>query len=179
MLMNRIIGVFKLNVDTFEEIEADQGATGQAALVVLIVALIGAFGSAIGASFANTSFFSSFLSSLIGTFVGWIAWSFVTYFVGTTFFGGKSDMGQMLRVIGFAYVPQVLAIIPCIGWIVGAVWSLIAAFIAIRQGLDLDNTKAFFTIIIGFIAFVIVMAIVGVIFGVTAAGFGALTGAFS
>jgi len=179
MLINRVIGVFKLNVDNFEEIEADEGATGQAALVVLVVALIAALGSGFGASIANTSFFSSFLSSLIGTFVGWIAWSFVTYFVGTTFFGGKSDLGQMLRVIGFAYAPQVLAIIPCIGWIVGAIWSLIAAFIAIRQGLDLDNTKAFFTIVVGFIAFVIVMAIVGVIFGVTAAGFGALTGAFS
>jgi hypothetical protein len=179
MFINRIMGVFKLNIDTFEEIEADQGATGQAALVVLIVALVAALGSGIGATFANTSFFSSFLSSLIGAFVGWFAWSFVTYFVGTTFFGGKSDLGQMLRVIGFAYAPQVLAIIPCIGWIIGIIWSLIAGFIAIRQGLDLDNTKAFFTIIVGFIAFVIVMAIVGVIFGVTAAGFGALTGAFS
>ena len=179
MFMNRIIGVFKLDVDTFEEIEADKGATGQAALVVLIVALVAALGSGIGASIANTSFFGSFLASLIGSFVGWLVWSFVTYFVGTTFFGGKSDLGQMLRVIGFASAPQVLAIIPCIGWIVGTIWWLIAAFIAIRQGLDLDNTKAFFTIIVGFIAFVIVMAIVGVIFGVTAAGFGALTGAFS
>ena len=179
MLIDRIIGVFKLNIDTFEEIEADEGATGQAALVVLVVALIGALGSGVGASFTNTSFFSSFLSSLIGTFVGWIAWSFVTYFVGTTFFNGKSNPGQMLRVIGFAYAPQVLAIIPCIGWIVGAIWSLIAGFIAVRQGLDLDNAKALFTIVVGFIAFVIVMALVGLVFGVTAAGFGALAGVFS
>lgn len=83
-------------------------------------------------------------------------------------------MGQMLRVLGFAYAPQVLSIIPCIGWLIGAIWSLIAAFIAVRQGLDLDNTKAFLTIIVGFVAIVLISAVLGLIFG----GLGALGNAF-
>ena len=174
MFMDRIIGIFKLDVATFEEIEADQSATSQAALVVLVIAIISGLGSGLGASFMQTSFLGSFASSFIATFVGWLVWSALTYFIGTNFFAGKADMGQMLRVLGFAYAPQVLSIIPCIGWLIGAIWSLIAAFIAVRQGLDLDNTKAFLTIIVGFVAIVLISAVFGLIFG----GLGALGNAF-
>ena len=37
MFWNRIVGVFKLNVATFEEVEHDSSATSQAAIVVAIV----------------------------------------------------------------------------------------------------------------------------------------------
>ena len=174
MFMERIIGVFKLDVATFEAIEADESATSQAALVVLVIAIISGLGSGLGASFLETSFLGSFASSFIATFVGWLVWSALTYFIGTSFFGGQADMGQMMRVLGFAYAPQILSIIPCIGWLVGSIWSLIAAFIAVRQGLDLDNTKAFLTIIVGFVAIVLISAVLGIIFG----GLGALANAF-
>lgn len=176
MLVQRITGVFKLDVNTFEEIEADQSATSQAAIVVLIVALVGALGSGIAATMADTSFFNSFLSSLLGTFIGWFVWSAVTYFVGTSLFGGQADLGEMLRVIGFAYAPQVLGIIPCIGWIIGVIWTLAAGFVAVRQGLDLDNGKALLTILIGLIAYVAVFFVIGLVLGGGAAAFGALTG---
>jgi hypothetical protein len=154
-MINRIIGVFRLDVATFEEIEHDPGATTQAAIIVAVVALLSALGSGIGGQIAGGTFLGSFLSTLIWAFVGWILWSAVSYFVGTTFFGGQADLGEMLRVIGFAYSPQILGIIPCIGWVVGAVWSLIAGFIAVRQGLDLDNTKALLTIAVGFLVYVV------------------------
>jgi hypothetical protein len=109
---------------------------------------------------------------LIWTFIGWAIWSGVTYLVGTNLFGGKADMGEMLRVIGFAQAPQVLGIIPCVG-IIGAIWSLIAGFIAVRQGLDLDNTKAFLTILIGFLVYIAGVCAISSVVG----GFGALTGA--
>jgi hypothetical protein len=44
----------------------------------------------------------------------------------------------------------------------------------VRQGLDLDNTKAFLTIIVGFIVIVLISAAFGLIFG----GLGALANAF-
>jgi hypothetical protein len=176
MFTDRIIGVFKLDVNTFEEIEADESATTQAALVVLIVALISGIGSGILSGSTDAGFFGGFLSSLISTFVGWLIWSAITYFVGTSLFEGVSDLGEMLRVIGFAYAPQILGIIPCIGGIVGAIWSLIAGFIAVRQGLDLDNTKALLTIAIGFIGYIVVLIIVSLIFGAGVFTLGALTG---
>jgi hypothetical protein len=47
----------------------------------------------------------------------------------------------------------------------------------VRQGLDLDNTKAFLTIVIGFIAYLVVVFLVGLVLGGGALALGALTGA--
>ncbi|HSM56106.1 MAG TPA: YIP1 family protein [Candidatus Sulfomarinibacteraceae bacterium] len=173
-MLDRIIGVLKLDAATFEEIEHDTTATSQAAMVVLIVALISAIGGGIGAAIGDSSFISSFFGSLLATFGGWIVWSAVTYFVGTFLFKGQATLDEMLRVIGFAYAPQVLGIIPCIGTLIGAIWSLIAGFIAVRQGLDLDNTNALLTIIVGFIAYIILWAILGSVFGLGGALLGAI-----
>jgi len=165
-MINRIIGIFKLDVNTFEEIEHDETATTQAALVVAIVAVLTGIGSGIGASMSKGNFLGSFFVSLVWAFVGWFLWSAVSYFIGTSLFGGKATLGEMLRVIGFAQAPQFLAIIPCLGAVVGGIWALIAGFIAIRQGLDLDNTKAFLTALIGFAVVVIGYIIIGSVFGV-------------
>jgi hypothetical protein len=171
-MFDRVIGVLKLDVGTFEAIEHDSNATGQAALIVAIVALLSALGSGVYSSITSRPFVSSFFGTLLWTFVGWFLWSVVSYFVGTSLFGGQATVDEMLRVIGYAYAPQVLGIIPCIGGIIGAIWSMIAGFIAIRQGLDLDNTKAFLTILIGFAVYVVGYIILAIILG----GLGALFG---
>jgi hypothetical protein len=168
-MFNRIMGVFKLDVNTFEAIEHDESATTQAAIIVAIVAVLSGIGSGIGASMGNGNFLTSFLLTLVWAFIGWFLWSAVSYFVGTSLFGGKGTLNGMLRVIGFAQAPQLLGIIPCIGGIIGAVWALIAGFIAIRQGLDLDNTKAFFTALIGFGVFLLGSIVIGMIGGVAGA----------
>jgi len=150
-MFNRIIGVFKLDVNNFEQIESDKSALTQAAIIVAIVSLLSGLGSGFGASIGGGNFLTSFFSTLVWGFIGWFLWALVSFFVGTTFFGGKSSIDEMLRVIGFAYSPLMLSVIPCVGPIIGSIWALIAGFIAIRQGLDLDNLKAFLTALIGFI----------------------------
>jgi hypothetical protein len=52
-MIERIIGVFKLDPQTFEDVEHDPTATAQAARVVAIVAFIGAVGSGFGATFSG------------------------------------------------------------------------------------------------------------------------------
>jgi len=171
-MFQRIIGIFKLDVHTFEEIEHDTTATSQAVIIVAIVSLLSALGAGFAAQFQQTSFFSSFLSTLVWTFIGWLLWSTVSWFVGTKFFGGQATVEEMMRVIGFAYSPQILGIIPCIGGVIGAIWSLIAGFIAVRQGLDLDNGKALLTILIGFLFYITGAIAIGIVMG----GVGALFG---
>jgi hypothetical protein len=170
-MIDRIIGVFKLDVATFESIEHDPNATTQAAIIVAISAVLSGIGSGFG-GFGDSGFLVSFITTLVWTFIGWFLWSLVSYFVGTSLFRGQATMDEMLRVIGFAYAPQFLSIIPCIGGIIGAIWSLVAGFIAVRQGLDLDNVSALLTIVVGFIVYIIGFAILGLILG----GFGALFG---
>lgn len=187
-MIQRIMGVFKLSVPTFEEIEHDQSATGQAAIVVLLVAVLGAIGAAVGASIANSTLSNlqgqlgdvdipftiptlspvgAAVNALIATFIGWLLWSALTYFIGTRLFKGEADMGEMLRVIGFAQAPRLLSVfsfIPCLGAILslaGAIWALVATFIGIRQGLDIDNGKTLLTIIISFIIVFFVNFLIG------------------
>lgn len=179
-LVERVIGVLKLDVPTFEEIEHDQTATGQAAIVVVAVAVL----AGIGAGLAGTTGFSigGLIAAILSQLFGWVVWAAVVYFVGTRFFGGTADLGEMLRVIGFAQAPNalgVLAFIPVLGPIaafVGSIWALITGVIGVRQGLDVSTGTAIIVMIIGIIAFFVVGLIFATIFGVTALGLGAITG---
>ncbi len=180
MLVQRVIGVLKLDVNTYEEIEADESATSQAAMVVAIVAIIGGLIGGGIAAIGGGSFLASFLRQLITAFISWFLWAGVTYFVGTSLFGGKSNMGQMLRVLGFAQAPGILGVIPVCGAFVGWIWSLVCTFIAIRQGLDLDNGKAAMTAGVAFIVVLIASVAIGAVLAAvglaTGAGLDALQG---
>jgi hypothetical protein len=153
-VFDRVVGIFKLDRICFEEIEHDQHATLQAFLIVIVVSLVSSLGGGLSASLRSQSFFGSFFVSLVWSFFGWLIWSVVSHLVGTGLFGGKGSLIGMMRVMGYAFVPQLLGIIPCIGGVIGAIWSLLAGFIAIRQGLDLDNLKAFLTIAVGFLIYI-------------------------
>ena len=202
-MLQRIMGVLRLNVATFEEIEHDESATSQAVIIVTIVAIVSAIGSYIGAVIGGEAIGSAMesfgdlgaageelpfdpsallgavdispvgaaFSSLVGVFIAWLLWSALTYLIGVNAFGGKATFGEMMRVIGFSYAPQVLGIfsfIPCLGAIialVGAIWSLVCGFIGIRQGLDLDNGKTILTVVISWlIALVVNLCVLGPVF---------------
>jgi len=162
-MLSRIIGVFKLSASTFEEIEHNTSLTFPAAVIVILVSLISGVGNGIFNGFVHKSFFGGFISALLSVLIGWLLWSAVTWFVGTRFFKGEADLGQMLRVIGFAYIPLVLSIIPCVGGVIGIIWAILAGFIAIRQGLDLDDLKAFLTVVVGALFYVLLTALLNAI----------------
>lgn len=162
MLLDRLIGVFILDADAFEEIEANTNATLQAAVVVAVVAVLTSFGSSV----ETTNFAGGFLTTLVWALASWFIWAGLTYFIGTSLFDGKSDLGQMLRVLGFAQAPLILGVfgfVDPIGPLIdfaGGVWSLIAGFIAVRQGLDLENSQALITVVAGWIVFWIGRAVI-------------------
>ncbi len=155
----RVIGAAKLDVNTYEEVEADEGATMQAASVVVLAALA----QAVGAAGAGINPIAAALSALIG----WAIWSGVTYFIGAYIFKGTATWGELLRTLGFAQAPgflSVLGFIPLIGWIVRfvvMVWILIAGIIAIRQALDITTGKAIAVAIIGWLLLFLPMLILG------------------
>ncbi len=162
-MLSRIVGVFKLSAATFEEIEHNTNLTFPAAVIVILVSLISGVGNGLFNGFIHKSFFSGFIGALLSVIIGWVLWSAVTWFVGTRFFKGEADLGQMLRVIGFAYVPLVLSIIPCVGGVIGIIWAILAGFIAIRQGLDLDDVKAFLTVVVGALFYIVLTAVLNAI----------------
>lgn len=177
-LAERMIGAAMLDVSVYEEVEADESATGQAALVVGLVAIAGAIG-------ASGNGGSGMTGAVFTAFMGWVIWSGLTWFIGTRFFGGTATYGELLRTLGFAMAPGVLNIlgfIPFLGGLIGfvvAIWSLVAGVIAIRQALDFDTGKAIATAVIGWaIMMAVVMTFVMFVFGAVMFG-AALGGAFS
>lgn len=154
----RVIGAAKLDIDTYEEVEADEGATLQAAGVVVLAALA----QAVGVSGSGSA-----IGAAIGGLVGWAIWAGVTYLIGAYVFKGTATWGELLRTLGFAQSPRfllVLGFIPIIGWLIGIVvfiWVLIAGIIAIRQALDITTGKAIGVAIIGWL----LMAVVSIFLG--------------
>ena len=159
-ITERMKGAALLDVATYEEVEADTTATGQAAVVVTI----GAIASAIGASRGGAG---GIIGALVASLIGWVLWAGVTYFIGTRMLGGTATWGELLRTLGFAQSPKVLAVlalVPGLGWIVGlvlSIWLLTAGIVAIRQALDFSTGKAVVTALLGWLAMVIPFALLG------------------
>jgi hypothetical protein len=138
---DRLIGSAKLDIATYEEVEADAGATSQAMAVVLISSVAGGIGTlGLGATGI-----SGIVVGGIAALLSWVVWAFVTYFVGTRLLPEPqthADTGQLMRTLGFAQSPgfaRVLGGVPGIGPLVLAVvsiWMFVAMVIAVRQALD-------------------------------------------
>lgn len=178
-MLDRMVRAARLESEVYEELEKDTGATGQALLVVVIVAIATGIGGLLAGSMRGTpaAMVSGLVFGIVSAIIAWGVWSAVTYFIGTTVFGGTATWGELLRTIGFAYTPnvlQVLIFIPIIGWLISLVagaWALIAGVIAVRQALDFSTGKAVLTVVISWIAVFVVliilttlMSLVGLVF---------------
>jgi hypothetical protein len=158
----RMKGAALLHIDTYEEVEADHTATGQAAGVVALVAIAQAIG---GAGEGGFGIFAGVISALLG----WLLWAGITYLIGAKLFGGRATWGELLRTIGFAQTPgvlYVLGLIPVLGGIIRfgvAIWVLIAGIIAIRQALDINTGKAILTAVLGWLVIILPLAIVAAV----------------
>ena len=168
IFVNRIIRACKLDVNLYEEVEADQSATLQAALVVVLSSLAAGVGAiSLGAS--------NFLMAPILSLISWYVWAYLIYFIGAKLFpepNTKADHGQLLRTIGFSSAPGLIRVfgftpdLMSITFIGGGIWMLVAMVIAVRQALDYQSTwRAIGVVLIGFLVQAIVLIILLRIFG--------------
>ena len=173
-LLDRMVRAARLDIMLYEEVEADLAATSQAATVVGIVAVCSGIGSGLSQVIAGNGVggaVGSFVFEIVIAFIGWVAWSYITYWIGTSIFKGTATPGELLRTLGFARSPSVLGIvgfIPIVGWLIAAVagiWSLIAGIIAIRQALDITTGQAVITAIIGIIPFLVLYCLAFTLIG--------------
>lgn len=181
-MIQRMIGAALFNADTYEEIEADPGAIGQAILVVLLVTLCGAIGGIIGGLLGDASALRIVMGVIAGLVFGivrWAIWVSVLALVGGMMLRTGSthtSWAEIGRVVGFAYTPGVLSIfsfVPFIGWLfplVAWVWTLAAVTMAVRQALDFESTGRAIAVVllsavIGFIPWIIVVIVQAAILG--------------
>ncbi len=157
--LDRVNRALRLDAELFEEVEHDYSAGSQALFTVLAVSVCGGVGNLVAAWLIGLrpSPWPSLIMMVAGFLVVWIVWSFVTMAIGTTLFGGRADMGEMQRALGFAAAPGLLMLIPGLGVLIGVPWAMMAMVVGVRQALDFDNRRAIGTVLLGAVAMTFVV----------------------
>jgi hypothetical protein len=154
-LGERMVGAMQGNAATFEEIERDQSAMGQAVTVIVIAGVAALIGNLFRAGVTAGVF------ALVASLVMYAVWAVIVTLVGTKVMPEpqtKADFAETFRTIAFAASPgvlNVLAIIPFLGPLISiliGLWSLVIMVIAVKVVLDYTNIgRAIIVVIIGWI----------------------------
>lgn len=166
---DRIIRAAKLDVNLYEEVEADKGALGQAMGVVILSSIAAGVGSiAIGG-------LGGIVTGTIAALIGWYVWAYLTYFIGTRLLPESqtsADYGELLRTIGFSSSPGLIRLLGIIPWLakviflIASIWMLVAMVIAVRQALDYKSTlRAIGVCVIGWIVQTLILVLLFSVLG--------------
>ena len=159
----RVVGALKLDANTFEDIERDPAAMGQAVGLIALAALASNLGQIWRLGFGVM------LIGVCSSLVGYVIWSVVVWLAGTKLMpdpATKADFPETFRTIAFAAAPGligVVTIVPFLGWLLMLLltpiiwlWSMAAMVVAVRQVLDYSETfKAVIVVLIGFVVFLV------------------------
>ena len=169
--LQRLVGAAALDAAIYEEVEADQGATGQAMTVVVLSSLaagVGAIGMG-GTTVTNIAFIS------VVALMAWAAWALVTFEIGARLLPEpqtRADVGELLRTIGFASTPGILRVFGILPFAtvpifaITAVWMLAAMIVAVRQALDYTSTgRAVAVCVLGWVLAMAFAVGLGLVFG--------------
>lgn len=160
-LPERMIGAMQADVKTFNEIEADPNALGQAVTVIVIAGIAALIGNIF-----RTGPIGGILHLII-SLIGYALWAVLVVLIGVKLMpepATKADFAEAFRVIGFTASPgvfNVLAIIPFLGPLISfviGIWMLVIGVIAVREVLDYTSTGR--AIVVCLIAFCIYIVLV-------------------
>ncbi len=165
----RMVRAAKLDVNLYEEVEADKQTLGQAMGVVVLASLAAGIGAGMRAGIGG------FVLQTAAALLGWYVWAFITYWIGTRLLPEpqtKADVGELLRTTGFSSAPgllRVLGVIPGLRGVVffvASIWMIVAMVVAVRQALDYKSTgRAIGVCAIGFVIQLVVFGLVMSLFG--------------
>jgi len=169
--LQRLIGAAALDTAIYEEVEADETATIQAFAVVILSSLAAGVGArGFGGHTVDNIAFVSTISLLT-----WAAWALITFEIGVRLMPKpqtRSDVGELLRTIGFASTPgclRVLGVLPGVTmpvFTVTAIWMLAAMVVAVRQALDYQSTaRAVAVCGLGWVLAIAMAIVLGLTFG--------------
>ena len=157
----RMLGAARLERTTYEEVERDRKATGQALGVVVLSSV--AAGLGLGAGWRGL------LINTVASIVLWAIWAALVYWIGTRLLpelDTSADWGEVARTVGFAQSPGLLrgfGALPVLGDFVRAatdVWVLVATVVAVRQALDYRSLpRALGVCLIGWVLQVVVFLV--------------------
>lgn len=166
----RLIGAAALDASTYEEVEAEPAATGQAFATVVLAGLAAGIGARGVEGSVTTVLFLAILAIL-----SWALWAVLSFEIGARVMRRsetRSDVGELLRTLGFAAAPGFLLVfgiapemrLPVFA--MTALWLLAAMTVAVRQALDFKSTaRAVAVCALGWILVIGIALTLGLMFG--------------
>jgi hypothetical protein len=158
----RLQKAIMLDVSFYEEVENDKKFTDQAMMTVVLVSIVQGL---MIAGFAPIAL----VQGILGSLLRFIIWAFFIAFVGTRILPEpetKSNTGELIRTLGFAYAPGLLVIFKVLPFISSFVDPIIvilqfaAMTIAVRQALDFNSTvRAVGVCIVAFLLMIVALTL--------------------
>jgi hypothetical protein len=193
MLIDRITKAFMFNKDVYSEVEHDTSFTTTAWAIVAATAFLSSLGSQFGAGGFDRPVAGIF-GALAGTVVGIIGFAVGTAiitWVGQAVFKAEVTFDELVRTLGLAYVWRAVGVLSIVGAfstalacvtvpisLTAAIAGLFSWFIAAKEALDLDWTQTIVTVILGWVAILVVGFFATLILGMLGLGAAGLAGAF-
>jgi hypothetical protein len=160
---SRLLGALRLEAGAYDEIAADSSALGQAAGVALAAAVARAIGAAPGSTSAEP------LIGAVSVLLFWPVCSTLIWLIAN-WFGHRTGLAPMLRVVGFAMAPLILAALLVVNseWVqissslLATALFFAALVVAVRQALRVDTGRAAFVCLT--VAMIVVFLLMVVMF---------------
>ncbi|MDA1330380.1 MAG: hypothetical protein O3B43_04870 [Chloroflexi bacterium] len=118
--------------------------------------------------------------------------AYVVAWVGKTLFQAEVTFDEMVRALGLAYVWRIVGVlgalgglIPALGLLlfpilcVAAILSIASWFVATREALDLDTGQTIITVLLGWVAIVVINIVLGAIIGLLGSTVSTISSGFS
>ena len=151
MLMNRIIGAFTFRKEVYAEVERDTEFTQTAWFLVVVISFLNRLGQLPAYGFGQIGqWLISTLIFVVFSVAGFALGAFVLSWLGQKLYKAEVDFGEMVRVLGLAYVWNLVGLIGILGFIpflgcllaplvfVAAIAGLVSWLFAAKEALDLD-----------------------------------------
>ena len=164
-MLQRMLGALRLDLATYEDVEQDKKATGQAAFIVVATSAVA---GAVSYALTGVGGAEDGILGAIGALVGWAVYAWLAYQLGTKLLRGpetKADWGEVARTLGFANTARflyVFALVPGLAAVVQLVvglWVLVATIVALRAALDCTVLRAVLIAIAASVAQAIVFVV--------------------
>jgi hypothetical protein len=151
-MMEKIIGAFTFRKEVYQEVEKDASFTPTAWMIVAVVSFLSQLGArAATAQIIGGNWLFGAIGGTIFAVLGFALGAFVISWAGKTFFNADTSFDEMVRVLGLAYVWNVIGFLGILGLagkalacitgpiaLVAGIAGLVAWFIAAKEALDLD-----------------------------------------
>ncbi len=190
MLTERIIGAFTFRSGVYKEVEKDTSFTQTAWILVAVIAFLENLGSNVSDN-VGTWLIGAVVGT-IGAVIAFAVFAFIINWVGRTVFSADVTFNELVRTLGLAYVWHIVGVVgvltafsdtlTCLlapAFFIAAIMGFIAWFVATKEALDLEWVQTIVTVILGGIAWLVVLLIFGMVvaaLGLSVAVVGGLIG---